>query len=78
MNEARDLFRTLETALDTSATPRGDIAGHTRSAKQAYRELASRQVESNANYQSALTTLKRFAYGVSFPEVWNRKPRIAM
>lgn len=78
LHEARDLFRTLETVLDASATLGGDTAGHARSAQQAYQELASRQVESNANYQRALTTLKRFAYGVSFPEVWSHKPRIAM
>lgn len=74
LGEARTLIRTIENVLSASGDYPPDQAGEARLALTSYQELARRKVESNHNYQSALTSLKRFAYGLHFPETWTRRP----
>lgn len=76
LGEARILIRTIEMTLAASADLPGDQAGEARFALINYQELAKRKVESNHNYQSALTSLRRFSYGLSFPRSWQRRPEI--
>ena len=76
LGEARDLTRAIEQVLGASATLGGYSSQDARTALRNYEELAQRQVESNHNYQSALTALQRFAFGVTFPQLWGRRPPV--
>lgn len=76
LNEARRLFSILERVLAASADIGGTSGYDVRAALRHYEELAQRKVESNHNYQYALSSLKRFTYTVHFPECWGQKPEV--
>lgn len=76
LNEARRLFSVLERVLAASADIAGSSGHDVRAALRHYEELAQRKVESNHNYQYALSSLKRFTYAVHFPECWGQKPEV--
>ena len=72
--EARNLLRIIEETLSASSDAGSNEPYEARSALDDYEELARRKVEANHNYQSALTSLKYFVSGVTFPSTWTRRP----
>jgi hypothetical protein len=76
LSEARKLIRTIEAILSASADVGGYKSMTARSALADYQELARRKVESNRNYQVALRSLQTFAFGVTFPKTWGRRPAL--
>lgn len=74
--EARPLFDFVERTLSASADIGGYSPREARSAWENYQELSRRKTENNHNYQCALSTLRRFVYGVNFPTYWGKQPDI--
>lgn len=72
--EAREHIQFIERVLSAGADPGGYEPRKARSALRDYEELGRRKDMNNSNYQHALESLKRFAYGVSFPKTWGRRP----
>lgn len=73
IGEARAHFRTLESIVECSASF-GYGPADVRSALRSYEEMARRKVESNHNYKVAQGTVRKVAYGVSFPTSWHKRP----
>lgn len=76
LSEARRLLTMIGRVLDASADVGGSNGGHVRNALRNFEELATRKVESNRNYQLALTDLQRFTYCLSFPHSWGAVPAL--
>lgn len=74
LGEARRLLTMIGRVLDASADVGGSNASHVRNALRSFEELASRKVESNRNYQLALSDFQRFTYCLSFPNSWGAIP----
>jgi len=74
LGEAYALLSGIECVLECSGEFYGSQPKHAQTARRDFAELARRQVESNHNYQLALTNLKRFSMLLRCPEQWNRRP----
>jgi hypothetical protein len=74
LSEAREHIQFIERVLAAGADLGGYEPHKARSALRDYEELGRRKDINNSNYQHALKSLKRFAYGVSFPKTWCRRP----
>jgi hypothetical protein len=74
--EAHTLLHFIEQVL-SAGSDEGDYESYNaRSAMSDYDELARRKDTNNHNYKSTLESLKRFAYGVSFPSTWHQRPHV--
>lgn len=75
LGEARTLIRGVELVLQAGDDSGRSTASDARSAVRDYEELARRKQEENANYKSALYSLRSFVYGLTFPTTWKERPR---
>lgn len=73
--EARQLIRGVEQVLQAGNDSGRSTASDARSAVRDYEELARRKQEENANYKRALSSLRSFVYGLTFPTTWKERPR---
>jgi hypothetical protein len=75
LSEARRLMQGIELVLQAGDVSGGFTASDARSTVRDYEELARRKQEENANYKRALSSLRSFVYGLTFPTTWKERPR---
>lgn len=75
LGEARKLMQCIELVLQAGDESGRSTASDARYAVRDYEELARRKQEENANYKSALYSLRSFVYGLTFPTTWKERPR---
>lgn len=75
LGAARQLIRGVEQVFQAGDDSGCSTASDARSAVRDYEELARRKQEDNANYKRALSSLRSFVYGLTFPTTWKERPR---